>query len=73
MSRGYSMSMALRVPRYFALGVWVVWLVDTRNQSIEVSQQPNHFETIRHTMSSSVPSADLTVLIDLAEVFAGLS
>ena len=58
---------------YFALGVREVWLVDTRDQSIEVSKRPNQFETVRHTISWSVPSAELTVLIDLAEVFSGLS
>jgi len=58
---------------YFALGVKEVWLVDTRNQSIEVSKRPKHFETVRNTISWSVPLAELTVLIDLTEVFAGLS
>ena len=54
-------------------GVQEVWLVDMRSQSVEISQRPQHFTTMRGTISWSVPSAQLSVLMDLSEIFAGLS
>lgn len=57
---------------YFALDVQQVWLVDWRDESIEVCPSKGVSEVVRDAIRWRVPSADVTVSIDLAAVFAGL-
>ena len=56
---------------YFALGVQQVWLVDWRNELVEVSCAPGIYRRVRGALRWRT-SAGITVTIDLADVFAGL-
>ena len=56
---------------YFALGVDQVWLVDWREAEVEVFRSPKIVECVRATLEWRTP-ADITVQLDLSEVFAGL-
>ena len=55
---------------YFALGVQQVWLVDWRNGLVEVSERAGHTREVRDELRWISP-ADITVTIDLSELFAG--
>ena len=58
---------------YFALGVQQVWLVDWRAENVEVCMAKGVTNVVRDTIRWRVLSADVTVSIDLASVFAGLA
>ena len=58
---------------YFVLGVPQVWLVDITDRSVEVWRSRTEHETVRDVIRWRVPTLDLVVPIDLAEVFAGLA
>jgi Uma2 family endonuclease len=55
---------------YFALGVKQVWLVDLRRQSIEVCTGKGKSRVVRDTVRWKI--AGVEVVVDLAEIFAGL-
>jgi Uma2 family endonuclease len=57
---------------YFALGVQQVWLVDWREQVVEVCKEIGKTRRVRDAIRWRVPAIETTVSIDLAEVFAGL-
>ena len=57
---------------YFALGVHQVWLVDWREQAIEVCLGPKRMNSVRDEIRWHVAPAETTVTIALAEVFAGI-
>jgi Uma2 family endonuclease len=57
---------------YFALGVQQVWLVDWRDEVVEVCTQPGETKKVRDAIEWVVPAVDVTVAIRLAEVFAGI-
>jgi Uma2 family endonuclease len=57
---------------YFALGVPQVWLVDARGCSVEVCRADGRHDVVADVIRWRVPTLDLVVPIDLAEVFAGL-
>jgi Uma2 family endonuclease len=57
---------------YFALGVPQVWLVDVDDRSIDVWRSRSEHEIVRNVIRWRVPTLDLVVPIDLAELFAGL-
>ena len=58
---------------YFALGVVEVWLVDLGDRSLEVCRSRGPGEIVRDTIRWRVPEHDQVVVLDLGEVFAGLS
>jgi Uma2 family endonuclease len=55
---------------YFALGVQQVWLVDWREESVEVCTAKGKSTVVRDTVRWRIGGAE--VVIDLREVFAGL-
>ena len=55
---------------YFALGLQQVWLVDWRDQSVEVSTAKGHSRVVRDRIRWEIAGAH--IVIDLREVFAGL-
>lgn len=55
---------------YFALGVQQVWLVDWRDESVEVCTAKAKSRVVRETIRWRIAGAE--VVIDLHEVFAGL-
>jgi Uma2 family endonuclease len=55
---------------YFALGLQQVWLVDWRDESVEVSAAKGKSRVVRETIRWQIAGAE--VVIDLNEVFAGL-
>ena len=55
---------------YFALGLQQVWLVDWRDQSVEVCTATGKSSVVRDTIRWRIAGAD--VAINLLEVFAGL-
>lgn len=55
---------------YFALGLHQVWLVDWRDQSVEVCTAKGKSSVVRDTIRWRIAHTD--VVIDLHEVFAGL-
>ena len=57
---------------YFALGVEQVWLVDWREQVVEVCTGAGRTRRVRDVIRWRVETAGTTVMIDLAEVFAGI-
>lgn len=57
---------------YFGLGVGQVWLVDIDDQSVEVWHTRESHEVMRDVIHWRVPTRDLAVTIELAEIFAGL-
>src|SRR5947208_11800752 len=56
---------------YFALGVQQVWLVDWREGLVEISRAAGKSRRVRDVIKWRVAQADVSVSIDLAEVFAG--
>lgn len=56
---------------YLALGVKQVWLVDVRDQFIEVSTRPRESRRITDVVRWNSP-AGVSVAIELKEIFAGL-
>ena len=57
---------------YLALGLHEVWLVDPRAKTIEVCRRPGPGDIVRDVIHWRVPTHDLVVEVDLAEIFAGL-
>jgi len=57
---------------YFALGVREVWLVDLRDRSIEVCTQPGAGRLVRDAVTWSMPDGDVSVHVELAELFDGI-
>ena len=57
---------------YFALGVREVWLVDRWEKAVEVCQRSGPGKVVSDAIQWRAPAVNVTVLIDLAEVFAGL-
>jgi Uma2 family endonuclease len=57
---------------YFALGVPQVWLVDIRDHGIEVCRGRGAGQVFTDTIRWRVPTVDVELSIDLAEVFAGV-
>ena len=55
---------------YFALGLQQVWLVDWRDESVEVCTAKGKSRVVRDTIRWRI--AGVEVVIDLHEVFAGL-
>jgi Uma2 family endonuclease len=55
---------------YFALGLQQVWLVDWRDESVEVCTAKGKSHVVRDTIRWPIAQTD--VLINLREVFAGL-
>jgi Uma2 family endonuclease len=55
---------------YFALGLQQVWLVDWREESVEVCTAKGKSRVVRDTIRWRV--AGIQVVIDLEEVFAGI-
>ena len=55
---------------YFALGLKQVWLVDWRDQSVEVCTAKGKSKVVRGVIRSRIAGADIS--IDLDDVFAGL-
>ncbi|MEO8335961.1 MAG: Uma2 family endonuclease [bacterium] len=58
---------------YLRLGAREVWLVDRYDRSVDVSRARGSSETVRDTLTWHVPTLDLEVRVDLAELFAGLA
>jgi Uma2 family endonuclease len=57
---------------YFKLGVQQVWLVDWRERVVEVCKAIGKTRRVRDVIRWRVPHVGVTVVIDLAEVFAGI-
>jgi Uma2 family endonuclease len=57
---------------YFALGVEQVWLVDWREQLVEVCKGIGKSRRVRDVIRWRVRQVDVTIAIDLAEIFSGL-
>ncbi|HEX7980989.1 MAG TPA: Uma2 family endonuclease [Gemmatimonadaceae bacterium] len=57
---------------YLALGVREVWLVDPRDRSIEVCTQPGEGRVVRDAVTWSMPDGDVSVHVELAELFTGI-
>jgi Uma2 family endonuclease len=57
---------------YLTIGVREVWLVDTRDKSVEVFGTLGVGELVRDVITWRVPTLDFDVSIDLDAVFAGL-
>jgi Uma2 family endonuclease len=57
---------------YFALGVPQVWIVDIADRSVEVWRARDAREVVRDLIRWRVPTLDVVVPIELAEVFAGI-
>lgn len=55
---------------YFALGVRQVWLVDWRNDVVEVSEAPGAVREVRDTLRWMSP-AGVTITVELSELLAG--
>ena len=55
---------------YLALGVKEVWLVDPRNETVEVTRKKGAFETFTDVVRWRVPTLDIIVTVDLKLLFA---
>jgi Uma2 family endonuclease len=55
---------------YLALGVHEVWLVDVRDRSIEVCVRGGAGRVVRDALTWSAPARDMSVQVELAELFA---
>jgi len=58
---------------YFVLGVKQVWLVDIVDRSIDVWRSRTEHDVVRDIVRWQVPTLDVVIPIDLAEVFAELA
>ena len=58
---------------YLALGVHEVWIVDTRDKSVEVCRERGDGILVRDVIAWRVPGSDMTIPVELAKVFAGIS
>jgi Uma2 family endonuclease len=57
---------------YFGLGVQRVWLVDLAARSVEVWRSPTSREIVRDVIRWRVPTLDLVVPVDLANLLSGV-
>ena len=57
---------------YLALGVREVWLVDLRDRSIELCTQPGVGRVAHDTVTWRMPDGDVSVHVQLAELFDGI-
>jgi Uma2 family endonuclease len=57
---------------YLALGVREVWLVDVRDRGVEVCVRPGEGRLVRDAVTWSMPDGDVSVHVELAELFAGI-
>jgi Uma2 family endonuclease len=57
---------------YLALGVREVWLVDVRDRSIEVCVRRGAGRIFRDAIRWSAPDSDVSVDVDLTELFADI-
>jgi Uma2 family endonuclease len=57
---------------YFALGVQQVWLVDWRERYIEVCRARRRTRRVRDQIKWHIAAADVTVTLDVQEIFAGI-
>ena len=57
---------------YFALGLREVWLVDARNECVEVCRDRGPGEITRDVIEWRPPALDVTVSMPLDQVFAGI-
>ena len=57
---------------YLALGVREVWLVDVRDRSIEVCPRSGAGRAVRDALTWSAPDDDVSVHIEIAELFSGV-
>jgi Uma2 family endonuclease len=57
---------------YLALGVREVWLVDVRDRNVEVCVRPGEGRVVRDVLTWSPPDGDVSVRIELVELFAGI-
>lgn len=57
---------------YFALGVQQVWLVDWRERLVEVCKGVGKSRRVRDVIRWRLSAIDVTVTVDLAEIFLGL-
>lgn len=55
---------------YLALGVREVWLVDVRDRSVEVCVRSGAGRVVRDALTWSAPAGDVSVRVELAELFA---
>ena len=58
---------------HLALGVHEVWIVDTRDKSVEVLRKRGDGELVRDVIDWHVPESGVTIPVELAKVFAGIS
>jgi Uma2 family endonuclease len=58
---------------YLALGLREVWLIDPFEKTAEVCRAPGPGEIVRDAVRWRVPTLDIEVSIDLAEIFAGVA
>ena len=57
---------------YLALGVREVWLVDVRDRSIEMCVRSGAGRVVRDVLTWSAPTGDLSVRVELAELFSDI-
>lgn len=57
---------------YFALGVQQVWLVDWRESVVEVCRAAGKSRRVRDVIQWKAPGVDVSVRINLTEIFAGI-
>ena len=57
---------------YLALGVREVWLVDVRDRSIEVCVRRGTGRVVHDELTWRAPAGDLSVRVELAELFADI-
>lgn len=57
---------------YFALGVPQLWLVDWRSRTVEVWRSAHSSSVVHDVIRWHVPTLDISVTMDLAELFAGI-
>ena len=57
---------------YLALGVHEVWLVDLRDRSIEVCLRGGGGRVVRDALTWSAPAGDVSVQVELGELFSDI-
>jgi Uma2 family endonuclease len=58
---------------YLALGVREVWLVDVRDRSIEVCVRRGAGRVVRDALTWRAPESDVSVHVELAELFSDIA
>lgn len=58
---------------YLALGVREVWIVDTREKSVEVCRERGEGTLVRDVVAWQLPEGGITISVELGKVFAGIS